>query len=335
MWRKGVGGGRLATQVNYLISSKVPKPRFACFTLLYQANTCAEQGMEIPSTGQRSDGEMAQTGPVFSYAQAAKGRSPSLSVSASASQRSSKPYSETSSPANQRGGASEEPEKAALEGQKVSESGQVALETKLTSEQSVSAPQHVTDKGSKTKPDSIPSSPDLSSVSASTIPKEDDMFITTHGSSDSTWDRQSQTSQSGDKNGVKEDDAEKDGAKVGAWDQTPTVAPLKEAPPPSFNIWQQRAEKQAKAVKEPVVNQSGGHMSNKSNSQSVSNKKNQDIGSDLAKTDNSKKGKPSIQSGEETNSSPSVKEPGRSGDRKNRSGEERITAPYLFLKEPR
>ena len=293
----------------------------------------SSRGMEPSGIAQKVDCEMAQTGPTFSYAQAAKGRSPSLSASASVSQRSSKPGSEASTPANQRGDASEEPERATPGLQKAVEDRQITLESKLMSEPSVSASHHISDKGSKIKSEnlgSMPSSPDLSSVSASTIPKEDDIFITTNGSSDSTWDRQSQTSQNGNKGDVKED-TEKDGTKPGIWDQTPAVAQLKEAPPPSFNIWQQRAEKQAKAVKEPAPAPVGGSSTHKSHGQANGIKKNQDIGPGLAKIDITKRGKPSLRNGEDVGYSSSIKESGRFGDRKNRTGEEGIDCRTIFF----
>ena len=91
---------------------------------------------------------------------------------------------------------------------------------------------------------SVPSSPEYGTTSTSTLPKEEDMFSTGNGSSDSTWDKQSQSSQNGVK-GDEKTDAEKDASQNDHWDEEGSTAPaFKEAPPPSLNIWQQRKEAQ-------------------------------------------------------------------------------------------
>ena len=105
---------------------------------------------------------------------------------------------------------------------------------------------------------STPSSPGFGTASTSTLPKEDDMFSTPNGSSDSTWEKQSQGSQNGTKNGEKAD-AEKEQSADTTWDEEPqqSVA-LKEAPPPAINFWQQRIEAQdakAKALKQATPTQ--------------------------------------------------------------------------------
>ena len=86
-------------------------------------------------------------------------------------------------------------------------------------------------------------SPDFGTTSISTLPKDDDGFSAVNGSSDSTWDKQSQTSQNGNKNEEK-DNVEKDTVQKeldGAWDEAkPESASLKEAPPPPVNFWAQR-----------------------------------------------------------------------------------------------
>ena len=105
---------------------------------------------------------------------------------------------------------------------------------------------------------SAPSSPDSGSATASLLPKEDDLFSIPNGSSDSTWDKHSQTSQGGDKTGEKVEVVKETDAKA-SWDEeppSPTI--LKEAPPPTINFWQQRMEAKeakAKATKQTATSQ--------------------------------------------------------------------------------
>ena len=124
-------------------------------------------------------------------------------------------------------------------------------------------------------PAPTPPSPNLSSVSTSTLPKEEGISATPNASSDSTWEKQSQASQIDEKPsetglenvGGKEGEKTTEGAsdkseeeKVespsAVWDQLAASSQLKDAPLPAFNIWQQRAlDQKAKASKDtkPIV----------------------------------------------------------------------------------
>ncbi|KAI9873044.1 MAG: hypothetical protein M1830_000898, partial [Pleopsidium flavum] len=100
---------------------------------------------------------------------------------------------------------------------------------------------------------STPSSPSFGTASTSTLPKEDDLSSTPNASSDSTWDRQSQTSHSPEKVGPqgevgKENEKEKE--KGNSWEkESAKPASLKPAPLPALNFWQQRREAQEAKAK--------------------------------------------------------------------------------------
>ena len=104
---------------------------------------------------------------------------------------------------------------------------------------------------------SSPSSPEYGTTSTSTLPKEEDVFSTGNGSSDSTWDKQSQSSQNGSKptEGTASEHQSNPIA-TSAWDEeTPAAPAFKEAPPPAINFWQQRKEAQdakSKAKQQPA-----------------------------------------------------------------------------------
>ncbi|KAF7625734.1 hypothetical protein AFLA_002582 [Aspergillus flavus NRRL3357] len=91
------------------------------------------------------------------------------------------------------------------------------------------------------------SSPSVGTSSTSTLPKDDESSNTPNGTSESTWDKQSQASgtdkQSNGTENAKEKSAEKE--------KSEPPKELKAAPLPAVNIWQQRKEAQeakAKAV---------------------------------------------------------------------------------------
>ncbi|MCJ1311470.1 hypothetical protein MMC25_005141 [Agyrium rufum] len=92
---------------------------------------------------------------------------------------------------------------------------------------------------------------ETSSVSASTLQKEDEISPTPNGSSDSTWEKSSQTSQNGDKSNARRDQ-EKGETPSEVWDQLTAATQLREAPIPTVNIWRQRAlDLRTKGGKEP------------------------------------------------------------------------------------
>ena len=278
--------------------------------------------MSMSSTAQKPINEPAQPGPVFSYAQAAKGKSPSIHPTS--------PPSKTVSEATETHSAQPKPQDISVKQSNTDESepiprpseGRAAKATdwrsgmnpdslsngKATTNTTTAtpSPQRRSEAQSQNA-GSAPSSPDFGSATASLLPKEDDLFSIPNGSSDSTWDKHSQTSRGGDKNGekaenAKETDMEEKDAKEAdsktSWDEeppSPTI--LKEAPPPTINFWQQRMEAQeakARATKQTAIPQStkvAGLTNGLGQPNSVS--KGQDIAGDLKKGDARKKSKSS------------------------------------------
>ena len=224
------------------------------------------QPVDKMTTAQKPVGEVTQNTPVFSYAQAAKGRSPSAPSSIPTSKAFSDtaeadskkasnseigtPNSELSKTSTKRTASEDHaPQGGALTGSDERRPAQLG-ESHAAARNGISS----SDTPSSTKPakqmPSTPSSPDYGVTSTSTLPKEDDMFSTVNGSSDATSDKQSQSSQTGNglsRSGEKAE-AEKEHSATVPWDEeTPAAASLKEALPPPVNIWQQRKEAQAKS----------------------------------------------------------------------------------------
>lgn len=196
----------------------------------------------------------------FSYAQAAKGISSPVSVS--------KPTSGSATPAKD--DASKAPTTSIAQVNSWADDA----ETESSTEQPTTngEPRITTPKSTKPAESLEASTTDIDSLSASTATKDDDASSQPNNSSESTWDNKSQASTSvektvepvqktsekpersekgrkgkkGDKGEKKEPEKEKEPPK-----------PLKEAPLPSVNIWQQRADQQKSQVKPvvaPVVN---------------------------------------------------------------------------------
>ena len=210
---------------------------------------------KMTATAQKSSGDLGQTAPTLTYALAAKGRSPSVP--------SLPPNGKALSDATEDGlkRSSSSGSRDATANSTKAPTKRTASEIQVPQVEDVKADeeeQHVQHNEVKdvTKPDdaagkppstaqpqpmtSTPSSPEYGVTSTSSLPKEDDAFSTVNGSSESTWDKHSQTSQNGSKGGEKAD-AEKGQASKISWDEeVPAPVSLKEAPPPPVNVWQQR-----------------------------------------------------------------------------------------------
>lgn len=219
------------------------------------------------ATPQKSSGDPGQTTPALTYALAAKGRSPSVPS----------PLSNGKTPSD---GAEEGLKRSSSSGSKDTAANPVnapskrtASETQIPRSEDVKAgkeeqqaqPNGVKDviksddaagKASSTAQSQItastPSSPEYGMNSTPSLPKEDDAFSAVNGSSESTWDKHSQSSQNGSKGGEKADGEKAQGSKS-SWDEeAPTTTSLKEAPPPPVNIWQQRIAAQKPKPSTPV-----------------------------------------------------------------------------------
>ena len=146
----------------------------------------------------------------------------------------------------------------------------------------------------ESKPTLAPTSPEFGSASASTLPKEEDLFSSVNGSSDSNWDKQSQSSQNGNKaTDQLEPGDHREMSKGHKWDEDIAMSPsLKEAPPPSKNIWQQRREAQeAKKAKFPPGSQTTAGKSASEQETSSAPIKATDATIDVKKSETKKKTK--------------------------------------------
>jgi la-related protein 1 len=212
--------------------------------------------------------------PTFSYAQAAKGL-----AAPNTSQQSPKlptdQVSETS--------LEDESSKDSLSAQT---SNTIVAETAGDSEKPESIVDHEsksTTTGSSKNVVSNTSSPSIGTASTSTLAKEDDIPAIPNGTSDSTWDKQSQTSNPTDKAASVSES--KDGSTKS---EKAAQKELKAAPIPSVNIWQQRKEAQdAKAKANAAVLKSTA-PTNKTTSSKLAPQTNGDY-SDSTKTTNKKK----------------------------------------------
>ena len=204
--------------------------------------------------------------PVFSYAQAAKGKAPSVPATPSLSMALSDTAEhgakkDTSSETNTTltGSKTGSGKRTASEGGKPQgdefKSGtekdmtRTALTNGTEKETEPVAPSNPGASAPETTSNSP--SPDFGTTSVSTLPpKEDDAFSAANESSESTWDKQSQSSQNGGKNGDKANTEKENaqGAVEPSWDEEkPEPASLKEAPPPPVNFWTARMAQTPKA----------------------------------------------------------------------------------------
>lgn len=210
---------------------------------------------KMAATLQKSSGDIGQTAPTLTYALAAKGRSPSVPpllpngrALSDATDNGLKRSSSSGSRDTNANPTKASTKRTASENRTPQVEGVTASEEHQRVQRSevkgITKSDHAAGKPSfAAQPQamaSTPSSPEYGITSTSSLPKEDDAFSTVNGSSESTWDKQSQTSQNGSKGGEKAD-AEKEQATKISWDEeAPALVSLKEAPPPPVNIWQQR-----------------------------------------------------------------------------------------------
>ncbi|KAL8712320.1 MAG: hypothetical protein Q9220_003471 [cf. Caloplaca sp. 1 TL-2023] len=217
---------------------------------------------------QRPPGDLHQAQSTFSYAQAAKGRSPSgpptISmekaveegadhVAASTSGNGTMDSSSVMKQVPVQRAASEGHRPQAIDRKNTSEvePASQAIPDTNTTPASVTPPTQASSQSRVTA--SGPSSPDFGANSASTLLKDDDLFSNANASSDSTWEKLSQGSRSGSRSNEKMDH-EKDGIPDALPDEENRAPPVptgfREAPPPAVNFWKQRIE--AKAARLPI-----------------------------------------------------------------------------------
>ncbi|KAI4140301.1 MAG: hypothetical protein LQ341_003888 [Variospora aurantia] len=257
---------------------------------------------------QKPLGDLPRATPVFSYAQAAKGRSPSgpPSVSTDKVLKEEQNIASVSDSAAEIQDTIQATESHSAK-RAASEGGQSRnINTTVNGE---SVPPLLRNTEPNTTPAattpatqvseqsqvvvSTPSSPEFGITSASTLLKDDDLFSNANASSDSTWEKLSQGSQNGSKS-IEKADIEKEPATNGAWEEEtlapPATPPLKEAPPPTVNIWKQRID--AKAARQPTaVPTTSSSNQRMTTDQANSVTKPFDIGAESRKVDNKKPAK--------------------------------------------
>lgn len=291
-----------------------------------------------------SDG--SSSGASFSYAQAAKGRTPSI-PSALASGKSPS----ESDDLGVRRVSAPEPKNTSIACPKAQIDELVGNSREGTFAKSgtepASTPASAAELNSKSiipelqpnaegpvqTPPSIPPSPSSGTASTSTLPKEDEALSSANGSSDSTWEKLSQGSQNGNKTSEKPE-SEKEQTTSQAWDEEPTTSSLtslKEAPPPAVNVWQYRkelADAKAKTMSASLQipkpqNYTGGNASPNNGTKPSEN------ALDMRKQDTKKRGKNTPGQPEEKQAN--SKEVTKVTENKPRNGEEGKLLAFLLI----
>lgn len=289
----------------------------------------------MSSTGsQKLPSEASPTLPTFSYAQAAKGRSPSVPSLLSSGQSQSEsmnmsassislPNAKDSAAVSVNGSATEPSgevlEKSELKGDDQPNDLEATPKNATSLLQSSAIPQ-------SQPAASTPSSPSFETASTSTLPKEDELSSTANGSLDSNWDKNSQSSQNGSKPSEKVEENKAQNSTAVLSDEGPTSAALlKEAPPPAVNIWQHRKEiHEARVKSKQVTAPQAPKLTTQFGASGTTNTppKNPDSGVDLKKHENRKKVKSGPAYAEEKSSLGSNKEGGRPSETRTKGFEE-------------
>lgn len=241
----------------------------------------------------KSGGELLG-GSTFSYAQAAKGRSPSV-------------------PNNALEAGLEKPA-----AKRTASEGRATVVDDFKNQQNVAtaAPAKQEEAKDSTSTTSGPPSPKRDTTSTAIVSKEEDPLIT---QSVSAWEKQSQSSQ------PKDGDSEKRGSDTASWaDDTPAPASLRDAPPPAVNFWEQRKGLlQAKAKAVTPAPSPPSQVSDNNPSLDAANGSNILGGSSEArKSDNPRKTKGNPSSPERIPLPNGIKEWSRAVDSKSKNGDE-------------
>jgi la-related protein 1 len=209
--------------------------------------------LTMSSTESKAPAQASQAAPVFSYAQAAKGRAAATGTSPSqATSGISTPAKESHSPMLTLG--------PSLSAAAANSEAAAEKVTNGTHEPVMAADPLGLSLDSESKSptlintSSTPASPSFGTASTSTLPKEDDLALHASSLSESTWDRNTNGSDKGgdadarrSKKGKKKSSEKEESESLKEEEKKPEV--LVAAPPPMVNIWQQRREAQALKVK--------------------------------------------------------------------------------------
>lgn len=210
----------------------------------------------MSTTPSRPNGEAAPAPPVFSYAQAAKGRSAATTASAIQSHQSN--TSGISTPAKENS-AVNTPSAGSERGDK-SVNGSAEIPSRPNPPAEIATPEwRIT---APSKPSSTPTSPSFGTASTSTLPKDDkdDDFILVGVTASESRERGSHADRPSDANGrrgkkgKKEKNADKESEKEKEKDKEDLKQEvLVPAPIPTVNFWAQRSQEFSKAKPSPVV----------------------------------------------------------------------------------
>ena len=229
----------------------------------------------MASTSSRPDNEAVSAPPVFSYAQAAKGRAAATTASAISSHQSiasgtSTPGKDTPSAVNTPVGGSERDEKS------VNGSIEVVSKPEKSAPAEIAVPEWRTSAAPKST--SIPTSPSFGTASTSTLPKEDkeDDFILVGVTASEARERNADRGDTDGRRGKKtkkekrtERESEKEKEKEKEKEEVkPEI--LVPAPIPTVNFWSQRKEEFAKVRPTPIVGQILFESSNANDTASAS-----------------------------------------------------------------
>lgn len=279
--------------------------------------------------------------PTFSYAQAARGRSPqaedgssskqALEFSQSPDRSSSQQIPKSEAPIEvgktQETAAEVEVE---LQSSVERETGKSVVDAdSLSKSQSQTRTVSTPVQALKDEPIS-PSQPVPSTTSAPS--KEDDVFAVPSDLGESTWDRISQGSHNEDKQ-VNKVEGDGDDANITSWEHVSAPSQFKDAPPPSFNVWEKRALDAKSKVKDVKQSIPSLGSNQKHDVTSASARKGSEVGQDQSRLENRKKQKPGTQQIDEKGG-PGPKDSSKSADSKLRNGEEgepQSTCPWLIV----
>ena len=259
---------------------------------------------------------MAAAAPSFSYAEAAKGRSPSLVAEAPAKPENSGSVADLTLPAKtpkaqeNLSGSTESLKAPSIGDQEVSSSE--AVKSTMDAQQSdpvanMPLPQDETASADTKEQGSTPIS------NSGTLPAapKDTAGTTTPNDSESGWDKVSQLSQNDEKRSAKGDGWDVDDTKASAWEEESVSAGLKDAPPPAVNVWQKRAaDAQAKAkdprtvsgalspAAEPPLNKKPTEVSGEAAKSKAKPKEDEKVGLGISKGPSKQSdGKPRVEEG--------------------------------------
>lgn len=214
--------------------------------------------LEMSTTPSRSNGEAAPAPPVFSYAQAAKGRAAATTASAIQSHQSN--ISGISTPAKENS-AVNTPSAGSERGDK-SVNGSTEMPSRPNPPAEIATPEWRI--AAPSKPTSIPASPSFGTASTSTLPKDDkdDDFILVGVTASESRERGSHADRPSDANGrrgkkgKKEKNADKENEKEKEKEKEEVKQEvLVPAPIPMVNFWAQRVHDFSKSKPSPAVGQ--------------------------------------------------------------------------------